>query len=123
STAADLGAMAKRAGTKYLVLTHLIPALGAARQGPFKVPGGPLTEADYVRAVRDGEFTGRCADRPRSFQHPSARNPMTFAGAQDRFGRRFACDSTSSAHPLTAPLTGASSQFSSRANCCRVVFG
>jgi len=59
STAADLGAMAKRAGTKYLVLTHLIPALGAARQGPFKVPGGPLTEADYVRAVRDGDFTGR----------------------------------------------------------------
>lgn len=59
STAADLGAMAERAGAKYLVLTHLIPALGAERQGPFKVPGGPLTEADYVKAARDGGFMGR----------------------------------------------------------------
>jgi ribonuclease Z len=58
STASDLGAMAQRAGAKYLVLTHLIPALGAERQGPFEVPGGPLTEADYAKAVRDGGFTG-----------------------------------------------------------------
>ncbi len=58
STAADLGAMAQRAGVRYLVLTHLIPALGADRQGPFKIPGGPLAEADYVQAVRDGGFTG-----------------------------------------------------------------
>lgn len=59
STASDLGAMAQHAGAKYLVLTHLIPAVGAERQGPFKVPGGPLTEADYIKAVRDGGFTGR----------------------------------------------------------------
>jgi ribonuclease Z len=58
STAADLGAMAQRAGVRHLVLTHLIPALGADKQGPFKVPGGALTEADYAKAVRDGGFTG-----------------------------------------------------------------
>jgi ribonuclease Z len=58
STASDLGAMAQRVGAKYLVLTHLIPALGAQQQGPFKIPGGPLTEADYVRAVQAGGYTG-----------------------------------------------------------------
>lgn len=58
STATDLGAMAQRVGAKWLVLTHLIPALGADRQGPFQIPGGALTEADYVKAVRDGGFTG-----------------------------------------------------------------
>jgi ribonuclease Z len=50
--------MAKRAGAKHLMLTHLIPPIGADRQGPFKVPGGPLTEADYRKAARDGGFTG-----------------------------------------------------------------
>jgi len=59
STAADLGAMAQRAGARHLVLTHLIPALGAERHGPFKIPGGPLTERDYSEAVRDGGFTGQ----------------------------------------------------------------
>jgi ribonuclease Z len=58
STAADLGGMAQRVGAKWLVLTHLIPALGASRQGPFSIPGGALTEAHYVKAVRDGGFTG-----------------------------------------------------------------
>ena len=58
STATDLGAMAKRAGAKYLMLTHLIPAIGAERQGPWKIPGGPLTEADYRRAVEQSGFTG-----------------------------------------------------------------
>lgn len=57
STACDLGAMAKRAGAKYLMLTHLIPAMGAERQGPWKVPGGPLTEADYRTAVEGSGFT------------------------------------------------------------------
>jgi ribonuclease Z len=59
SAAADLGAMAQRARARYLVLTHLIPALGAERHGPFKVPGGPVTERDYSEAVRDGGFTGQ----------------------------------------------------------------
>ena len=58
SNAFDLGALAQRAGVKHLVLTHLIPPVGADRQGPFKVPGGPLTEADYRNAARDGGFTG-----------------------------------------------------------------
>jgi ribonuclease Z len=54
----DLGAMAQRAGARHLMLTHLIPPIGAERQGPFKVPGGPLTEEAYRRAARDGGFTG-----------------------------------------------------------------
>ena len=58
STASDLGAMAKRAGAKYLMLTHLIPPIGADQQNPFKVPGKPLTEADYRKAAQDGGFTG-----------------------------------------------------------------
>jgi ribonuclease Z len=58
STAADLGAMSQRAGAKHLVLTHLIPALGAVRHGPFAIPDGPLTQADYQQAARDGGFTG-----------------------------------------------------------------
>lgn len=58
STSADLGAMAKRAGAKHLMLTHLIPPLGAERQGPYKLPGGALTEADYRKSVQEGGFTG-----------------------------------------------------------------
>lgn len=58
STASDLGAMAKRAGAKYLVLTHLIPPIGAERQGPWKIPGGALTETDYRKAAEAGGFTG-----------------------------------------------------------------
>jgi ribonuclease Z len=54
----DLGAMAKRAGVKHLMLTHLAPQVGAPRHGPYKVPGGPLTEADYRQAVEAGGFTG-----------------------------------------------------------------
>jgi ribonuclease Z len=41
SNATDLGAMAQRDGAKYLMLTHLIPSLGADEQYPFKVPGRP----------------------------------------------------------------------------------
>ena len=58
STAPDLGAMAKRAGAKYLMLTHLIPPIGADQQYPFKLPGKPLTKADYRKATQDGGFTG-----------------------------------------------------------------
>ena len=48
----------QRAGAKYLMLTHLIPPLGADQQYPFKVPGKPLTEADYRKAAQEGGFTG-----------------------------------------------------------------
>ncbi len=58
SSASDLGGMAKRAGAKYLMLTHLIPPLGAERQGPWKIPGGALAEADYRKAVETGGFMG-----------------------------------------------------------------
>jgi ribonuclease Z len=58
STATDLGAMAQRIGAKYLMLTHLIPSLGAHQHYPFKVPGHPLTEVDYRKAAEDGGFTG-----------------------------------------------------------------
>ena len=51
-------AQAQRDGAKYLMLTHLIPSLGANEQYPFKVPGRPLTDADYRKAVQDGGFTG-----------------------------------------------------------------
>jgi ribonuclease Z len=58
TTVPDLAAMAQRAGAKYLMLTHLIPPIGAEQQYPFKVPGKPLTEADYRKAALDGGFTG-----------------------------------------------------------------
>ena len=55
---ADLGAMAKRVGAKHLMLTHLAPSLGAVRHGPYKVPGGPFTEADYRKVVQESGFAG-----------------------------------------------------------------
>jgi len=58
SMAGDLGALAQRAGAKYLMLTHLAPSLGAARHNRWDVPGGPLTEEDYRKAVESGGFTG-----------------------------------------------------------------
>jgi ribonuclease Z len=58
STVPDLAAMAQRVGAKYLVLTHLIPPIGATQQYPFKVPGKPLAEADYRKAAQDGGFAG-----------------------------------------------------------------
>ena len=58
STATDLGALAKRAGVGQLMLTHLIPSLGAPRQGPFKLPSGALTEGDYESAVRESGYNG-----------------------------------------------------------------
>lgn len=57
STATDLGAMAERAGAAHLVLTHLIPPVGAPRQGPYPLPA-PLTETDYTDAAKDGGFSG-----------------------------------------------------------------
>jgi ribonuclease Z len=58
STATDLGAMAQRAGAKHLMLTHLIPSLGSRSQGPYRVPGGALTEEDYKKAAEAGGFAG-----------------------------------------------------------------
>ena len=58
SMTTDLGAMAKRVGAKYLMLTHLAPSLGTARHNRWDVPGGPLTEADYRKAVEASGFSG-----------------------------------------------------------------
>lgn len=58
SSATDLGSMAKRTGTKHLMLTHLIPPMSAKKQGPYPIPGGGLTEDDYKNAVLEGGFTG-----------------------------------------------------------------
>ncbi|WP_169054240.1 MBL fold metallo-hydrolase [Nitratireductor sp. XY-223] len=58
SNAADLGALSKRAGVKNLVLTHLIPPMGAAKQGPYPIPGGALDEAAYKDAVSASGFEG-----------------------------------------------------------------
>jgi ribonuclease Z len=58
SSTTDLGAMARRVKAKHLVLTHLGPSIGAARQGAYKVPGGPLTAADFRKAVEMSGFTG-----------------------------------------------------------------
>lgn len=58
SNAADLGAMAKRAGIKHLVMTHLIPSLDSASHGPFVIPGGPLEQNDFIEPARDSGFEG-----------------------------------------------------------------
>src|SRR5437773_773240 len=58
SLATDLGAMAQRVGAKHLMHTHLGPSLGAVIHNQWKVPGGPLTQADYRKAVEAGGFTG-----------------------------------------------------------------
>lgn len=57
STATDLGSLADRAGVKNLMYTHLIPPLGAPRQGPYQLPA-PLAETDYTASARDGGFDG-----------------------------------------------------------------
>ncbi len=58
SNAADLGALSKRAGVKHLMLTHLIPPMGAPKQGPYPIPGGALTEESYKDAVTSSGFDG-----------------------------------------------------------------
>jgi ribonuclease Z len=49
--------MSKRAGAKYLMLTHLAPALGTARNNRWNVPGSALTQADYRDAMEPSGFT------------------------------------------------------------------
>jgi ribonuclease Z len=58
SEVTDLGAMARRVGAKHLMLTHISPMIGAERVAIWKVPGGPLTEADFRKAVEISGFTG-----------------------------------------------------------------
>lgn len=58
SAAADLGALATRAGVGHLVMTHMIPALDSPSHGPFAVPGGPLSPDDFEAAARESGFQG-----------------------------------------------------------------
>lgn len=58
STTSDLGGMAKRVGAKHLMLTHMIPPVGAEFQGAYKIPGGALSEGDYRKSVEESGFTG-----------------------------------------------------------------
>jgi ribonuclease Z len=87
SSVPDLGAMAKRAGAKHLMLTHLIPPIGADRQYPFKVPGGPLTEADYRKAAQDGGFTGISSSGPISRVCVCLQSKSAFGAAKPLSGR------------------------------------
>jgi hypothetical protein len=57
STAADLCAMAQRAGVKHLMLTHLIAPLGADQLGRYKLPV-VLTEVDDRKPVEDAGVQG-----------------------------------------------------------------
>ena len=58
STTTDLGALSERAGVANLMLTHLIPSVGALRQGPFPIPGGPLTPESYEASTLESGYTG-----------------------------------------------------------------
>jgi len=59
STAADLGAMAQRAGVKHLMFTHMIPALDSKSHGPFSPLSTPLNEEDFKSAALVGKFSGK----------------------------------------------------------------
>jgi ribonuclease Z len=59
SSAPDISRMAKRAEVKKLIITHLMPPLGADAPFIFPVPGGrPLGEKDWIDAVTEGGFDG-----------------------------------------------------------------
>jgi ribonuclease Z len=64
SSTTDLGAMAKRVGAKYLMLTHMAPPIGTELFAGRKLPGGPLTEADYRKAAEAGGFAGNVVVGP-----------------------------------------------------------
>ena len=55
----------ERCGNEMSDTASICPACGTAtsiakaeRQGPWKIPGGPLTETDFKKAAQDGGFTG-----------------------------------------------------------------
>ena len=59
STTTDLGSLAQDAGVKHLMLTHLIPVLGAPSHGIYPVPGGALDEQDYEDSVLESGYEGQ----------------------------------------------------------------
>jgi len=58
SSVFDLGSMARRAGVKHLVLTHLIPALNIDFHGSVEIPGAPLRRSDFEDIARESGFDG-----------------------------------------------------------------
>ena len=71
STVGDLGAMARRAGVKHLMLTHMIPPLGADVLGRYKSPA-VQTEADYRKPVEAFGFRGSIVVGTESCERASA---------------------------------------------------
>ena len=59
STSTDLGALAKRANVSHLMLTHLIPPISAKKLGRHLVPGGALTDKDYLESTRKSGYKGQ----------------------------------------------------------------
>ena len=59
SNAADLGALAQRSAVGHLVLTHMIPAIGATSHGPYTVPDGALAATAFEKAARTGGYAGQ----------------------------------------------------------------
>ena len=58
SSTPDLAAMAQRAGVKHLILTHSAPVPGLRRHGPWQIPGGGVSEANYRNVAMQAGFTG-----------------------------------------------------------------
>lgn len=59
STSPDIGSMAERAGVGSVMLTHLIPCIGADEFAIWDVPGGALKEHDWIQSAKlDGGFGG-----------------------------------------------------------------
>mmetsp|Transcript_7700 Transcript_7700/g.13916 ORF Transcript_7700/g.13916 Transcript_7700/m.13916 type:complete len:392 (-) Transcript_7700:72-1247(-) len=59
SNAPDIGAMAKRAKVRNLMLTHLIPAVGAETYGIWSLLNGALTKQDWEdKVVNEGKYNG-----------------------------------------------------------------
>lgn len=59
STSTDLGALAKRANVSHLMLTHLVPAIGAKKLGKHLISGGALSEIDYLESTRKSGYQGK----------------------------------------------------------------
>ena len=70
STATDLGAMAKRVGAKYLMLTHLVPPIGAERQGPWRSSGRPSDGSGLPESGRGERIYRKHCRGDRSRERP-----------------------------------------------------
>ena len=77
---------------------HLGPSLGAESQGPWKIPGGPLTEADYKKAAQAGGFAGQIIAGTDLASVRSPQSPLPPIGS-----RRSAHSCCSGSRPGCAP--------------------